>query len=583
MLTQAGSTTPAEDVLRQMLLALARQMASTRGQDSSCIKAGQLVSGDLQGIDLSEMDVTLLGDVYTALMPDRHRRGCYYTPDKLAECVARQVIPHASPLPRILDPAMGSGHFLLAAARVIAEQIRERDPEQSTAQVQWAAVQCLHGVDSDPMAVELAAISLWLWAACPGTIPAMLSGRLVRGDALLDDLWKGELAPPFDVVVGNPPYASAITRARGTSPATRSALSSRYQTARGSFDLCVPFVERAVKLCKQGGRCGLVVPNKLLSADYARPLRDWLARQVSVEAIFDASRQNPFTASVYPAAVILRSLPPFPQDELAICRWTNGETQPAPKPLRRATQADLHAAPGQSWSAVLDPDWDMLRRCWEEAIPLSELATLAGGLTVSEAYALRPAVFDAPEEDLPQDTFRLLTSGLIRHHTTNWGQRPARYLKTTYQRAAIGAGALSPHRRSQAAAHKIIVAGMGKTPRAVVDYGQAQASVSTTIILDAQWPPGALCAVLNSRLMGRVCQAIFGGLALGGGHMRFGKPELAHIPLPDIDVSDPRLARLDVLAGQRALASAAEEVEPVEAKIEALVYNLYRLDKNSPI
>lgn len=124
---------------------------------------------------------------------------------------------------------------------------------------------------------------------------------------------------------------------------------------------------------------------------------------------------------------------------------------------------------------------------------------------------------------------------------------------------------------------------MGKTPRALVDRGQAQASVSTTILIDAAWPLDALCAILNSQLMGRMCQAIFGGLALGGGHMRFGKPELARLPLPAVDADNPRLSQLDALAKQRASTTAPGLIGDIEEKIEALIDALYCQTKSTYI
>src|SRR5208283_2472140 len=76
---------------------------------------------------------------------------------------------------RLLDPAMGSGHFLLRACQYFAEQIatnpHTRDPvteqlqgEESTL-TYWkrrVVESCLYGVDRNPLAVELAKLALWL-------------------------------------------------------------------------------------------------------------------------------------------------------------------------------------------------------------------------------------------------------------------------------------------------------------------------------------------------------------------------------------------------------------------------------------
>ena len=76
--------------------------------------------------------------------------------------------------------------------------------------------------------------------------------------------------PGFDVVLGNPPYVNirVLTRSRG--PAVKRYFQQRYRSASGSYDLYVLFMERAFQLLREGGRCGMIVPNKIAALDYAR-------------------------------------------------------------------------------------------------------------------------------------------------------------------------------------------------------------------------------------------------------------------------------------------------------------------------
>jgi hypothetical protein len=300
-----------------------------------------------------------------------------------------------------------------------------------------------------------------------------------------------------------------------------------------------------------------------------------VAERASLEAVVDWSQRLPFDAAVYPVACIFRHDPPRPGDPLEVYR-VEGDGSP-PALLRRGTQADLRRAPGEVWSGVFDPAWDVLRGCFEGTVPLGQVATLHAGLTVGEAYSLRPHVFDAPPGQRPPGVYRLVTSRLIRRYRTTWGEEPARYLKQTYRRPMVPAEALPARRRQQAVSRKLIVSGMGRCLRVILDEGTMQASVATTIIVDAAWPPGALCAVLNSRLASRLYRALFGGLALSGGYLRFTRRELSLLPVPDLPASDPRLARLDVLAGRRAEADAGEASD-LDGEIEGLVCELYGLD-----
>ncbi|MFD0772899.1 Eco57I restriction-modification methylase domain-containing protein [Streptomonospora algeriensis] len=92
----------------------------------------------------------------------------------------------------VCDPACGSGHFLVAAARRIAKKVasvRERNPEPTIDAVRHAlhevVAQCIYGVDLNPMAVELAKVSLWLEALEPGKPLGFLDAHVKCGNALI--------------------------------------------------------------------------------------------------------------------------------------------------------------------------------------------------------------------------------------------------------------------------------------------------------------------------------------------------------------------------------------------------------------
>ncbi|MYN65614.1 MAG: N-6 DNA methylase [Acidobacteria bacterium] len=136
---------------------------------------------------------------------ERKTTGSYYTPAPLVDCLldsalqpvleeaARQPNPEQAILGlRICDPACGSGHFLVAAARRIATRlaaIRVGEDEPSPREVQHAlrdvVGRCLFGVDINPMAVELCKVSLWLEAIEPGRPLSFLDSHIQCGNALI--------------------------------------------------------------------------------------------------------------------------------------------------------------------------------------------------------------------------------------------------------------------------------------------------------------------------------------------------------------------------------------------------------------
>lgn len=179
-------------------------------------------------ISYGELDVEQLGAVYervleyepgvdspaslTRTRDVRRSSGTFYTPRAVTAYLVRQTL---EPLVRdrtaddilklrILDPAMGSGAFLVAACRYLANAAHEsliREGRWHRSDVNAAdraalrrqiAQRCLFGVDLNPMAVQLARLSLWLATLAADKPLTFLDHHLVAGDSLLgatpDDL-----------------------------------------------------------------------------------------------------------------------------------------------------------------------------------------------------------------------------------------------------------------------------------------------------------------------------------------------------------------------------------------------------------
>ncbi|WP_306356169.1 MULTISPECIES: Eco57I restriction-modification methylase domain-containing protein [unclassified Nocardia] len=189
-------------------------------------------------VDYRNMDAEELGSVYESLLElvpqrtvdrtfelvnrlgnDRKKTGSFYTPttliDPLLDSTLNPVIDDAQrrgleraratgetdPAEAVVaellsitvcDPACGSGHFLVAAARRIAKRvaaIRENNPEPTPPTVRHALHEvigrCVYGVDLNPMAVDLAKVSLWLEAMEPGVALGFLDAHIKHGNGLI--------------------------------------------------------------------------------------------------------------------------------------------------------------------------------------------------------------------------------------------------------------------------------------------------------------------------------------------------------------------------------------------------------------
>ena len=135
----------------------------------------------------------------------RKTTGSYYTPDSLVQALLdtaldpvldrteAQADDPARALLKlsVIDPACGSGHFLLAAARRIATRLaRIRADGTPTSEdfrhaMRDVARECIHGVDRNPMAVELTKVALWIETVDPGKPLGFFDAQIRCGDALL--------------------------------------------------------------------------------------------------------------------------------------------------------------------------------------------------------------------------------------------------------------------------------------------------------------------------------------------------------------------------------------------------------------
>jgi hypothetical protein len=135
----------------------------------------------------------------------RKLTGSYYTPDSLVQELIKSALepkikealaqsdPRAALLAlKVVDPACGSGHFLLAAARRIAAEVARLDAESDVSEAQAfrhalreVVARCIYGVDLNPLAVELCQTALWLETLEPGKPLGFLDHHVRHGNSLV--------------------------------------------------------------------------------------------------------------------------------------------------------------------------------------------------------------------------------------------------------------------------------------------------------------------------------------------------------------------------------------------------------------
>jgi hypothetical protein len=251
----------------------------------------------LRGTRGSTLRLLDAGQSALCVTEGRRRSGSHYTPPALAARVvelalgpllSRARTPGELLALRVCDPSMGTGAFLVACCRLLAERLLGLEQpnrthfsaEEQVRARRRVAEHCLFGVDRDPAAVEVARLSLYLAIGDPA-LPLDHSNRaLCAGEALLGaptmapraELdafdWPSRFAGVmerggFDAFVGNPPWVSYVGRAaHPLSPELRDGYGA-YESFAGYKNLQALFVERGARLLVPGGRLGLLLPSSM--------------------------------------------------------------------------------------------------------------------------------------------------------------------------------------------------------------------------------------------------------------------------------------------------------------------------------
>ena len=279
----------------------------------------------LWGYDFAFIPVELISAVYDRFLSeqDQARRGQFHTPMHLASSIVSQIWDDPEVLdPRIktkatfLDPACGSGIFLVCLFKRLCEQWRVGKAKQS---IRWDSLRGfldrLCGRDIDASAVRVAAFSLYVALLEEARPPDIR--KLMRRGNLLPRLWgatlhqadffRMEARPEYDVVIGNPPWRSSDAASAGW--CERHGLPAPNKQAAWGF-----FWKALRHLKKDGGIAFLLPAMSFLHTHSKKALdaRSLLFRSARVRRIVNYAdlRFQLFSAAVQPAALFIAGLNP---------------------------------------------------------------------------------------------------------------------------------------------------------------------------------------------------------------------------------------------------------------------------------
>ena len=279
--------------------------------------------------------------------------GVYYTPQFIVDYIVENTIgelckgktPNKVSKLKILDPACGSGSFLLGAYTYLLKWHRDYYAEQKDKNRlkdkiyqgkggEWfltikekkrILLNNIHGVDIDNQAVEVTKLSLLLKVLEGENKDALEAQQKLFRERALPDLgnnikcgnsligtdiynkiefdnedgkrinpfdWNTEFKDVmgnggFDAIIGNPPYIRIQTMKKWA-PIEVDHYKNEYKSASdGNYDIYVVFVEKGLKLLHKNGKLGFILPHRFFKTDYGENLRSLLIKSKTISKIID--------------------------------------------------------------------------------------------------------------------------------------------------------------------------------------------------------------------------------------------------------------------------------------------------------
>lgn len=201
---------------------------------------------------------------------------------------------------KVIDPACGSGAFLIAAYDYLKKELDEindriadlkgrtqelfdGDEMYDVSLENEYLIKCLYGVDLNPESVEISKLSLWLRTLTKDKPLTNLDDNIKSGNSITEFDFNEEFSEVFskggfDVVIGNPPYVKQ-ERLKDV----KHVLEEKYLTFMGTADLYCYFYELGINILRSGGILGYITSNKWLRAKYGTNIRQFLNQYYIIE------------------------------------------------------------------------------------------------------------------------------------------------------------------------------------------------------------------------------------------------------------------------------------------------------------
>lgn len=380
-----------------------------------------------------------------------------------------------------------------------------------------------------------------------------------------DSEWMFGVKDGFDVVIGNPPYISAIDLKKSLGNENYKDLKSLFQTSKGTVDMYVYFFEKGINLLCNGGTLSFITPNKYLSANYGKALRVYLMTNAKITTVLDVSRNSIFDADTYPVVTIL-------------CKSFNTTfyeftTVDKYKIEHKFSSSQLSELPENNWGFILSAKYELTKKVLFKSKPILEVCKINATSTASEADEFHNSIYNDEKIGL-----KLINTGTINPYCNFWGNRKLTDKGENYLYPMLpnNSKTLGTNRYHLYNSSKIIIAKMSLHLEGFWDEKGEYASINTNCLHSIKINPLKLLGWIHSKLFHYIYECYFEGLRMAGDYLPFTAPYLSCMCVP-LNINSLEIENLvnSILSAKRL--SSDTDTTALESEIDLMVYHLYGL------
>lgn len=382
----------------------------------------------------------------------------------------------------------------------------------------------------------------------------------------------------FDIVIGNPPYISAMALKKKISAQEYDLYKKTYETAKGTVDLYIYFFELASRIIKQHSILCYITPNRYLSANYGVALRKYLIDNFTFISIGDYSKVDVFSeAQTYPIVTLLRKDKTVEKYKFSSFTYAGDNENYV---YRDFDSEQLTFLNENILGFILSNKFGVTTKL----ISTSENLNCAGVINATSTAAQADEFHNHIENGTTG--FKLINTGTIDRYNTTWGEsdlidKGKKYRKPYLpkDKSILGDARLNLYKKN-----KIIFAKIALRTEAFYDGEGIYASINTNCMhsFKNNYQPLYVLAWLNSKLFQYMYECFFDGLRMDGGFLQYSSPSLNNMYIKRASSSEQN--QISVVVSQiidmKNNAIISGDSDHLEKLIDALFYKLFNLTED---